>query len=181
MTKRTRRPASSVAVPQDAMEADQFIQRIGTAQREAALIQAALEETVTAAKQRAEAQAAVLAETVEQLTQGLQVWAEANRVKLTRDGASKTVKMPSGEICWRTRPLSIGLANVPAVVERLRSNPHYAEFVRTKHEVDKDALLRKPDLARTIPGVTLKGGNEEFIVSPLGMELAASTEGRAAA
>jgi phage host-nuclease inhibitor protein Gam len=176
---RARRQSIDVPVPQTALQADEFVQRIGTAQRELALIQAALDETVAAAKAEAEAKAVPLNDTITRLTEGLKVWATANRDKLTSGGATKTVKMPSGEIAWRIRPPSVSLSNVAALVAHLLADKRLGRFIRTKHEPDKEALLKEPDLARTLPGVTLKTGVEDFIVAPTGASL--SGDGRAAA
>ena len=46
---------------------------------------------------------------IKELGQGVQIWAEANRNDLTRDGRTKTAKFAAGEISWRTRPPRPGL------------------------------------------------------------------------
>ena len=180
-TKKAKRPANQVPVPQDAMEADAFVQRIGDAQRRAVVVKAALDEAVSAAKLQAEGEAAIIAAEIETATRGLQIWAEAHRQKLTKDGATKTVKMPSGEIAWRLRPASIAIRDAKAVLATLLGDRKLGRFVRTKHEIDKDALLKEPEAAAAIEGVTVKTGAEDFIVTPTGMAMAAETEARAAA
>lgn len=174
--KRVKTAGSNLPVPQDAMQADEAVQRIGQAQRDLALIQAALDEKLAHAKAEAEAQAKPLAETIERLTAGLQIWATANRDALTQGGKTKTVPMPSGEIAWRTRPPSVSLSNVKALVEALLAEKKLGRFLRTKHEPDKEAMLREPEAAAALPGVTLKTGIEDFVVTPAGAPLAAGAK-----
>lgn len=175
--KRVKAHAHTLPVPQDAMQADEAVQRIGQAQRDLALIQAALDEKLAHAKAEAEAQAKPLAETIERLTAGLQIWATAHRDSLTQHGKTKTVPMPSGEIAWRIRPPAVSLSNVKALVEALLAEKTLGRFLRTKHQPDKEAMLKEPAVAATLPGVTLKTGIEDFVVTPAAAPLAASAKG----
>ena len=41
-------------------------------------------------------------------------------------------------------------------------------FLRTKHELDKEAILKEAtDAAREIPGVRVATGGEDFVVEPV--------------
>ncbi|WP_439547822.1 host-nuclease inhibitor Gam family protein [Falsiroseomonas sp.] len=180
-TKKAKAVANTVPVPQDAMEADAFVQRIGDAQRRALVLKAALDETIAAAKKRAEAEAATIAQQIQDATRGLQIWADANRTRLTREGATKTVRMPSGEIAWRMRPASISIKEAEKVLEALLADKKLGRFVRTKHEIDKEALLKEPVAAAAIDGITVKSGIEDFVVTPAGMQMAAETDAKVAA
>jgi phage host-nuclease inhibitor protein Gam len=46
-----------------------------------------------------------------------------------------------------------------------------------KEEIDKQAMLKEPEVAGSVPGVTVGSEGEEFYVAPLGVELSG---GRAA-
>jgi phage host-nuclease inhibitor protein Gam len=173
---RTKRPAAGVPVPADFAGANVLLTRIGAIQRDLGVIQAALDETVASAKARAEAEAKPLTTEMEALTKGLQIWAEANRPALTMMGRSKTVQMPAGEIAWRQRPPSVRIrdaAGVLVAITRLGLD----RFIRRKEELDKEALLREPAVAASIPGVTIGSAGEDFVVTPAALPLA---EGRAA-
>ena len=39
-------------------------------------------------------------------------------------------------------------------------------FIRTKEELNKEAMLAEPDIARSISGVTIREGVEEFVIKP---------------
>ena len=44
------------------------------------------------------------------------------------------------------------------------------QFIRVKQEVDKEAMLKEPDVAKSVKGVTI-GQHEEFMVKPAELEL----------
>lgn len=170
--KKLKRPAESVAVPQTREEAEAMLARLGHLQRDVKLIGAALEESVAGEKQAAEARARPLSLEAEALTRGLQLWAEANRVSLTENGRTKTVRLATGEIAWRARPPSVKIKDQPGVIERL-VQLGLARFLRTKQEINREAMLAEPSAAGAVPGVTISSEGEEFVLTPTSVELAA--------
>lgn len=171
MARRMKTPAETVAVPATLSEANVFVARIGAAQQELDAIQAGLDAAAARVKAEHEALARPLRADIAALTRGVQVWAEAHRGELTQDGRVKTVKLPSGEIAWRTRPPSVRLSGIAAVIEAIRERGLHG-FLRVRAEVNKEAMLAEPELAVSVPGVTIGSAGEEFIVTPAGMELA---------
>jgi phage host-nuclease inhibitor protein Gam len=171
--KKLKRPASAALAPTDAAQADIMLARIGTLMRDRQGIAAALEERMTEAKQLAAAKAAPIDAEIDTLTRGLQLWAEANRAALTNGHAMKTIKLAAGDLLWRTRPPSVKLKNVEAVLAALRER-QLVQFIRTTVEVDKVAMLRDPGRARSVPGVTIGSEGEEFVVEPLKEDLPTS-------
>lgn len=171
--KKLKRAAGLVQAPPDAPTADIWLARIGTLVRERRAIQSALEAKVTEANQFAAAKVAPLDAEIGTLTAGLQLWAEANREKLTKGGETKTIKLAAGSLLWRNRPPSVRLKDVPAVLAALREM-QLPQFIRTKEEVDKDAMLKDRERARTVPGVSIGSEGEEFVVEPLTEDLPAS-------
>jgi phage host-nuclease inhibitor protein Gam len=178
---RSKKAAADVPVPQTIEEADAFVAAIGDAQRRLAMIQTQASERAAEIKAAAEAEAAPFSATIETLTAGLATWAAANRKALTQDGATKTVKLAAGEIGWRIKPPSIQLSDIPGTVSVLLADPALHRFVRTKHEVDREALLREQGVAAGLHGVRVRSGVEEFFAAPAQMELAATGEARTAA
>lgn len=166
---RIKRAAEAVPVPRNAEEAAAFVARIGEAARARDLVQAALDETVAAAKTQAEAEAAPHLRAIGDLTRGVQTWAEANRDLLCQ-GGRKTVPLPTGEVGWRTRPPSVRISGVAAVVARIKAMG-CLQFLRVKEEVDKQAMLAEPEAAAAIEGVSVGSGGEDFFVAPAGMAL----------
>jgi len=105
-------------------------------------------------------------------TQGLHTWAEANRESLTQGGKSKTASLPSGELAWRMRPPSVRVTGADAVIEALRKFG-LSRFIRTKDEVNKEAILNEPQAVEHVPGISISQG-EDFIVTPFEVELASA-------
>ncbi|WP_291830531.1 host-nuclease inhibitor Gam family protein [Bosea sp. (in: a-proteobacteria)] len=169
MSKRMKSRAVDVPVPRDANEANEWLKQIGDLVRSAELVQAALDEQVAALKAKAEAEAAPIDAAIAAMTKGLQVWAEANREALCA-GGRKTVAMSAGEIGWRLRPPSVRIASIGAVMETLKSLG-LARFIRTKEEIDKQALLAEPEVAAKVPGVTVGSVGEDFFVQPVALPL----------
>jgi phage host-nuclease inhibitor protein Gam len=172
MTRRIKAPAETVAAPQTRAEAERMLARLGALQREIALIEMSASEAIAAHKSLAEEAAKPLAEEAERLRRGLQLWAEANRAALTEGGRTKTVRLATGEIAWRQRPPSVRLRDMPRVIEAL-VQLGLQRFLRVKQEVDKEAMLREPAVAGAVPGVTIGSEGEEFVVTPLEVDVSA--------
>lgn len=170
--KSTRRKTASaqLPVPQSRDEAIAFIREIGERQRELQRIAAAMNDELAAVKERWELQAAPHSARIDGLTQGVQIWGEANRNTLTQGGKTKTAVLPSGEVAWRTRPPSVRVTGAEAVLDALR-RAGLQRFIRTKEEVNKEAVLNEPDAVAGVPGITISQG-EDFIVTPFEAELA---------
>jgi phage host-nuclease inhibitor protein Gam len=170
--KKLKRAAETAQAPETREEAERMLARLGEIQREKTLLSTALEETLAAERTRVEAQALPLTAEAEQLTRGIQLWAEANRRSLTQDGRTKTIRLSTGEIAWRARPPSVKLRDQGAILEFL-AKMGLARFIRTKTEVNREAMLAEPSVARDVPGVTISSEGEEFVVSPLTEQVAA--------
>lgn len=166
-----KRAAEAVRAPRDRAEAEEMLAQLGAVQRDLALAEAALAETVAGAKAAAEAAARPLQAQQEALLRGLQLWAEANRHALTEGGRTKTVKLATGEIAWRARPPKVVLRDLTAVQEALVSLG-LQRFLRTKVEVNKEAMLAEPAVARQVPGVSIGSEGEEFVAAPVAAALA---------
>ena len=57
-------------------------------------------------------------------------------------------------------------------VERARGALMLATFIRVKYEPNKDAMLAHPNNTALVEGVTIKPGDEQFFIDPVGLELA---------
>jgi len=170
MNKKTRIKAVAASfVCMDRDQADAAIGEIGRLQRERETIRTAMNTELAAAKERYEAQAAPLAEAIKELSYGIQIWAEAHRTELTRDGRIKTSKLGSGEVRWRTRPPSVAIRAVGIVIEALKFRG-LERFIRTKEEIDREAILREPEAVGDIKGISISQG-EDFVIVPFATEL----------
>ena len=181
MTKtRAKRAAETVAVPQSAEEASAALREIGEAQRDLAVMKAAFDQDVADMKGRVELQAQPLQATIAERTRGLEIWAQANRAALAK---GKSIVLPTGTLAWRARPPSVRVGNMAeAIAAVLGAGERLARFLRTKHELDREAMLKEPGAAAEIPGIRVGSAGEDFVVEPTGgPALAPAMVGSAAA
>jgi len=172
MAKKSRLKSKAAAypVPQTMTEANDFIQKIGMAQRERDRIQAAMNDQMAEIKADYEEQAAPFKTEIEERTKGVQTFCEANRNDLTKGGKIKTHKFPAGEVNWRSRPPKATVRGVGAVIERLKSLK-LKRFIRIKEEVNKEALLAEPEIAGSVEGIKIGSEGEDFVITPFETEL----------
>jgi phage host-nuclease inhibitor protein Gam len=166
---RIKHQVTALLVPQTHDEAVEHIAEIGRLQRQRERIQASMNDELAAVKQRYEQQALPLGNDIHQLSQGVQIWAEANRAKLTNDGKVKFAQLASGKINWRMRPPKVGLRGKDSIIEACKKLG-LSRFIRVAEEVNKEAMLAEPDVAQTLQGVTITQG-EDFVITPFETEL----------
>lgn len=167
---RHKTAAAVAPVPQDRDQVTAAIREIGELQRQIVRTSTEMNDELAAVKERYEAQAQPLQARIDALTQGLQIWAEANRDRITQHGKTKTVAFPSGELNWRTRPPSVRVTGAEAVLDILR-RMGLGRFIRSKEEVNKEAILNEPKAVANVPGISIQQG-EDFVVTPFEAELA---------
>lgn len=170
-TKSTRikTEAAGQAVPQSRDEVTDAIARIGVCQRERLRIEAAMNDEMAEVKARHETVAKPLADEINQLSRGVHLWCEANRVELTRDGKTKTANLASGEVKWRMRPPSVSIRAADAVLEALKKLG-LQRLIRTKEEPNKEAILLEPQTVEHIKGISISQ-KEDFVIVPFESEL----------
>lgn len=167
--KRVKQQAIEHPVPQSLEECADFIARIGELQRERTIIETAMNTDLAARKLCYEQQAKPHSDAILELSKGVHTWCEANRARLTQDGKVKHHRFASGEVKWRKRPPSIVVRGVDAVIELLKSLG-LSRFVRTKDEIDREAMLKEPAVAKTVPGVSISE-KEDFAIEPFETQL----------
>lgn len=163
--RKAKTKAASLPVPQSQEEANAQIRRIGALQIEVESLQLGVREDVAALNARYATEIDPRKDEIGDLTDGLRVWAAANRAALTNNGQTKTAKLSAGEIAWRARPPRVVLKAVETVLAAIRERG-LTSFLRVKEEVDKAAMLADPDLARSIKGVSIASEGEDFVVTP---------------
>ncbi len=158
-------------VPQTREDAVYSVGRIGTLRREIAARKAAADEAVRIVGEKVEETLAPLAEELQQHEEGLQAYCEANRLSLTADGKVKYHDFGTGRVSWRLRPPKVGIRGVEAAIEACK-RLGLLQFVRTKEEINRDAMLADADTARQIARVSISSGGEDFVVEPVELETA---------
>lgn len=102
---------------------------------------------------------------MEELQGGIQTWCEAHRDELTNGGRVKFANLTTGEVQWRNRPPSVNVRGAEAVIDFLK-RLGLQRFIRTKEEINKDAMLNEKDAVKNIPGITIKSDIEDFAIIP---------------
>jgi len=170
---RTKTKTKAAPAAQTLAEAEVAVARIGVILRELKRQEANLGDEIALLKSKAEAAADPWKTELADLEGRVQRFCEANRDDLTRKGRTKTVVFATGEARWRTRPASVSLRGVDAIIEFLKEQKP-RRFLRTKIEINKEAMLADPDAARLIPGVKIGSEGEDFVIEPYEAELIAT-------
>lgn len=157
--------------PQTQNDCASDIKKLGDLQREFYRMTADMNDEIAAITKRYQPRLEGKTEQIETLQQGVQTYCEAHRDELTNSSKVKTANFITGEVQWRQRPPSIGIRGADAVVETLK-RLGLGRFVRTKEEVNKEAMLNEPDAVRGVAGVTLVTGVEDFVITPFEAEVA---------
>ena len=108
---------------------------------------------------------------IETLQAGVQTWCEANRDALTEGGKVKSANLITGEVSWRQRPPSVQVRGLDAVIATLK-RLGLGQFVRTREEINKEAILNEPEQVRGVAGISLVTGVEDFGIQPFEQEAA---------
>jgi phage host-nuclease inhibitor protein Gam len=170
MPKTTSRiKTAAIPAPRTREEAEALLAAIGRAQREVVRIEANLNDAVESMRAQAAAEAAPHNEQIEQSFAALHAWAEAHRDELCPRG-TKTARLASGELSWRQRPPSVRVTGAERVIEALR-RLGLSRLIRTREEVDKEAILAEPEAVRGVRGITVVTGVEDFVAKPYETEI----------
>lgn len=140
--------------------------RIGELQRMRTRVETEFNDQVAALKETFGDAVTVMDAEIVALTKQVQGWCNAHRAELTDGGKTKTVALPTGEVRWRLAPPSVKIKGVAAALDFMRAaTQRFEHFLRLKVEIDKEAMLRDPELAITVPGVTI-AQDEAFEILP---------------
>ena len=71
---------------------------------------------------------------------------------------------------WRQRPPSVSIRGQEAVIDLIK-RLGLTRFIRTKEEVNKEAVLNEPDEVRGVAGLTVVTGVEDFVITPFEQEV----------
>lgn len=168
MTRKNRVKTNAIPAPKTRSDAERLLAEIGDHQRELSDLEIQMNQEIEEIKEHFNKHAKPLNEKIEQKFEGLHVWAEAHRDELCQ-GGRKSVELATGRIAWRLTPKKVSLSNTAKVLESLKKLG-LSRFIRTKEEVDKDAVLADPDAVEGIKGISLSQ-REEFAAVPAETEI----------
>lgn len=165
---KTRIKQPAIAAAQDRAEVTAHIRRIGDLQREVKRLEAEAGDKKAEIEETYAALAAPLCSEMTALTESVAAYCEAHKDELTDNGKTKTVDFTTGLIKWRIRPPSVKVTGMAAVLAWLSEKSAFAEFVRTKKEIDKDAILNQKERFSDgqVPGIKIVSGVEDFVIEP---------------
>jgi phage host-nuclease inhibitor protein Gam len=161
---RIKTDAARYPVPQTRAEAVSAIAEIGNRQRDRERLKADMDDEIVKIRERYDKLIAPHNDDITGLSSGVHTWCEANRADLTNQGRVKTANLMAGEVRWRMRPPSVGVRNQEAVIQALK-DLRMARFIRTREELNKEAILAEPEAVQHIKGLTITQ-REDFIIVP---------------
>ena len=167
---RIKSAAAAVDVPQNREAAAAAIAAVGSASRSLQRIAAEMNDALAEIKEAYEREAEPFRREIEARTEGLRVFAEANRAALTNNYKVKTVALTTGELVWRMNPPSVRLVDTEENVIAACEAADLREFVRYTPTLNREAIKGSPEIARNIPGLKI-GQSEAFVVVPFEVEL----------
>lgn len=166
---RIKQEATLYPVPQTKDEAIEAIADIGRHQRERTRLQTLMNDDLARVREAWEKQAAQHLDAIKALSGGVHLWCEAHRATLTQDGKVKYARLASGDVKWRMRPPSVAIRALDNVLTYLKQ-AGLERFIRTKEEVNKEAILTEPEAVQHIKGITISQ-KEDFVIVPFETEL----------
>lgn len=164
MAKKTVIKHQVVDAPKNPEEAAMLLSAIGSVRRSVETIRTSLNEQIEALKATSLVQAKPLQDKLARLVEALYVFAEGQREALTDGGKRKTVALPTGSFGWRTAPPAVNIRSAEKVLASLKELG-LTQFIRTKEEINKEAMLKEPEAAKSVKGVFFTQ-HEEFFVKP---------------
>lgn len=169
-TKTRMKSATQSAIYQSRDEVQSAIKEIGDKQRELLRLSTEMNDELAAISERYAPLLETIKDDLKPMQKGVQMWCEVHRNELTDNGKCKTGSFITGEVQWRVKPPSVSVRNAESVIELLE-NFGLHQFIRTKREVNKEAVLTDPQAVAAIEGINIKSGEEEFIIKPFEQEI----------
>lgn len=163
---------AQVYVPQSRDEAAADIRKIGDLEREKLRTTTEMNDAIAHITQNFQPRIDALNDQLKTLQEGVQGYCEAHRLELTDGGKVKTASLITGDVSWRQRPPSVSIRGQEAVIDLLK-RLGLTSFIRTKEEVNKEAVLNEPDAVRGVAGLNVITGVEDFIITPFEQEVKA--------
>lgn len=164
------RAAAALYTPQSREQVSSDIKKIGDIQRALTRIETDANDEIAVIMSQNTPKIEALRAELGVLQQGVQTWCEANREDMTKGGKNKTVNLVTGEVSWRVRPDSVSIKGVDLVIETLK-RLKLGRFIRSKEEINKDAILADKKAVENIKGISIISGKEVFSITPFEQEI----------
>lgn len=164
-TKQRIKATAQQRVAQSESDVAVMIREIGDVNREIDRLTTSMNDEIAAITAKYEQIITPHKELLLGMQSGVQTWCEAHRETLTNSGRVKTYSFITGQVQWRQRPPSVSVRGIEAVLEVLKARDLDA-FIRTKEEINKEAILNEPAAVKGVPGISVVTGVEDFVIEP---------------
>ncbi|WP_162917652.1 host-nuclease inhibitor Gam family protein [Dongia deserti] len=177
MAKAKKAKLPEIDSPVNDQECDAYILQLGVLHRQLTKLEADMNDALARAKAAYEERADPLRQLLADYHGAIEIYCTEHRARLTGGGRVKMYRFGNGEVAWRLRPASVTIRRVKNALAWLVEAPaRFKPLLRIKHEIDKEAMLRWPELASQVPGVTVGSAGEQFTVTPNEMKLERAAE-----
>jgi len=140
-----------------------LIADLGQLQRDEAAAISQADDIKTATDRLLATKRATIAASMEAKKAVVVAWATANREAICPAG-SKTAKLATGEIAWRTAPKSVRITKTAEALAALKA-AGLPEFIRVSEEIDKEAILKDEAKVAGIAGIKV-AADEHLTIKP---------------
>lgn len=151
-------------VPTNLGQCSELIRRVGSLERGIEKINMELAEKIEKLKSEADAKINELTKLIATAAEGIYRFAEENKETLIEERKKKTIKLSTGDFGWRINPPSVSIKSTAKALAQIKSLG-FTDLIRIKEEVNKEAILEKPEVAKKIKGVSIRR-DEEFFIRP---------------
>ncbi len=162
---------ANLPVPQSDADAREAIRALGDLNRDILRLEAEMNDRIAALQEEYGNRVAPIREAATSRIEGLRIFAEAHRDRLTGSGKVKFHQFATGKVSWRTRPAKVTIRGAEAVIDAIRAMGLAQRFLREKTEINKEAMLDDRVTAAAIKGVAIGSDGEDFLVEPFETEL----------
>lgn len=171
---KTRLKTIAIAAAQSKDEVIGFIREIGDRSREVKRLETAMNDGIAQLQEQYANDSASHNQRISELSAAVQQWCEANRNELTENGRVKSADLVTGIIKWRNDPPKVSVTGVQAVLALLKADPTLKRFIRSKDEINKEAILNEREKfdKGQVAGVKIVDGIEQFVIEPHDQTLA---------
>ena len=154
-----------LAIP-DRKSLEKALKKMGTLSRDLSAIRAEMDEKAAAVIrpylkkiQRLEAQ-------IEKLDADAVEYCKVFRADLLQGAKGKTAKLPTGSVQFKKDQDKVVFEMDEHLIITRLYDARFDDAIRTKHSVDKRYVLRHPEIAEEIDGLTIQEGEEKVVLKP---------------
>ncbi len=161
---KTKTPA--LPVPQNNAEAEAMMTDYMRIANDIELEKIAADEAIFEIKEAASVTIKEKDKELKAKEKALQAYCEAHKDVLTNKGKVQHYNFANGVVRWRKGLKKVTIKDWEAVMRAIKELKLEHLFIRTVEEADKENMLKNPNLAQQIEGISINQGNTKFSIEP---------------